>query len=133
MSTLVIITEVVPDTANQTLDVRDNGGHVIPVGAEFESAEIIWKLTDPAAAFNAISDPTNPNPGFSWAGTTPPHFGVPTLDPTSREISLFDNHTGELTKGTFIYKLCAMMDGTLYSTSVSLPSGTNHNPGIKNN
>ena len=131
MSTLVIITEVSPDTANQTLDVHDNGRHVIPVGAEFESAEIIWKLTDPAATFNAISDPTNP--GFSWAGTTPPHFGDPTLDPTSRAISLFDNHTGELTKGTFIYKLCAMIDGTLYSTSVSLPSGTTHNPGIKNN
>jgi hypothetical protein len=61
-------------------------------------------------------------------------FGPPDGHPNGKKITLTDKNDNDSTaSGPWIYKLCAMVGTTLYTTTASVSSqGTTTDPSIKN-
>lgn len=118
---------------NGSLDVDQSGnGNQIAHG---ESVTITWHLSGPGVSpgsFNAIN--TDPdNSGFSWIQQPPTGvFGPAKLADNGNKITIIDNNNSAGSGGTWIYKLCATINGTPYSTIATNPTGTTTDPTIKN-
>ncbi|MEO7148520.1 MAG: hypothetical protein ABIY40_01055 [Rhodanobacteraceae bacterium] len=95
---------------------------------------ITWQLSGNAAAgtFNSLTDPHNP--GFAWTGTAPRAgiFHTPALNANGNTLTISDLNNSSSTTGSWNYKMCINVGGTLYTTITTGIRGTNTNPSIKN-
>jgi len=127
-------------TLNVTLDTtktpwavnvnQSNGLNEIPQSSVVQT--ITWQLTGNAASgtFNSLTDPNNP--GFAFTGTQPPRgvFTSPTVN--GNQFTLNDLNNGPNSTGTWTYKLCINVGGTVYTTINTSPTGATTNPSLKN-
>lgn len=128
------LTSGVTLSGNSGLDVDDRG-KAIPVPHQTDPMKLVWQLTGSAAhgSFNAMS---GPDKGFSWIDTPPVGvFSDPSLAANGNQVRLTDNNiSSNSTGGPWRYKLCATVNGQLYTTTASASlQATTNNPAIKNN
>src|SRR5579885_3190611 len=109
---------------------QSNGLNEIPQSGVVQT--ITWQLTGNAASgtFNSLTDPNNP--GFSWLGTQPARgiFTSPAVN--GNQFTLNDLNNSANTTGTWTYKLCINVGGTVYTTATDGIRGTDTTPSVKN-
>lgn len=122
------------DTSNGSneLSVADSGGEN-QVSQNPNPTTISWSLTGVLAQGNFVAMDATP-PGFEWVGVNPPAgvFGTPQVGANGNSLSITDNHVDSTSNGTWIYMLRVDYNGSVISTTASMPSGTVTNPVIIN-
>ena len=118
-------------TGVNLLDVVDNGGQN-QVSQSPNATTISWNLTGVLTQGNFVPM-TAAEPGFEWIGSPPDGlFGTPEISANGNSLSITDNHVDATTNGEWIYMLRVDYDGSVVSTTASLPRGTTTNPAIIN-
>ena len=112
------------------VDDGNNANHVAQGSAE---QVITWQLNGNAAngTFMPLTDPTHP--GFSWVGTQPPAGVFSKAAVNGNTFTLHDLNNNANAAGTWTYRLCINVGGTVYTTINTSPAAKNTNPTSKNN
>lgn len=127
------------DPATGTLTVNGVAeGYQTDVDENSSPQTIQWDLrlqTSQSGSFNSLTDLNNP--GFSWTYQSPPDPPPPGFSaasaPSSIQIQVTDTHTQYSNNdGTWTYKLCATVNGTLCETNPPSARGLPGDPKIKN-
>lgn len=122
-------TSVTPNVLNV-----DDKGH-IKIKKDAKAQTISWNLTGNLAQGEFVSMCGNA-PGFEWVSDPPPGadiFGEPQVGANGNSLDLVDNHPGDDSKGTWIYRLRVVLGGTVYQTTASTGiTSTSNNPIIIN-
>jgi hypothetical protein len=120
-------TNVTPNS----LDVDDSGNRN-QISQSAAAQQLQWVLNGNAAS-GAFNQQNAATPGFQWVSAPPSGiFSTPTVSANGNQISIDDMNTGAGTKGTWTYKLTAVIGGQTYSTQVQRLSATTNNPIIVN-
>ena len=115
------------------LHIHDKGNTKIHKNSNPQT--ISWNLTGNLAQAEFVSMCGNA-PGFEWVSDPPPAAGIfdePQIGANGNSLNLVDNHPSDSSKGTWIYRLRVVLDGTVYQTTASTGvTSTSNNPIIIN-
>lgn len=113
------------------LDIDDNGGgnHV---DRNANPQTISWNLTGNLAQASFQAQSATP-PGFKWLTQPPANvFGTPAPNNGGRQLEIQDTNSSATTAGTWTYQIAVNLNGSVYVSQSTLPTGTIKDPVIVN-
>jgi len=113
------------------LDIDDGGG-ANHVSHNPKPQTISWNLTGNLAQASFQPMTATP-PGFKWLDEPPSGvFCTPAPSNGGRQLEIQDTNSGTTTAGTWKYQIAVNLNGSIYVSQSTLPTGTVKDPVIIN-